>query len=406
MKALLADRLPETTITQLEALGLEVEGRPELDARELPEAIPGVHVLVVRSTKVSEETIAAADKLQLIVRAGAGVNTIDTESAAKRAIHVCNCPGKNAVAVAELTMGLLLALDRFIPDNVRLLREGQWEKKRFGKGRGLHGRTLGVIGTGRIGQEVVTRAQAFGMQCVAWSRSLDEERAQALGVKRCDSPREVCAAADALCVHVALTEETRHLIGAKELAAIPDGGVVIHAARGGVIDDEALAAEIASGRLRAASDVYEDEPKGGKGTYEGRFRDLDGFYGTHHIGASTEQAQGAIGDEVVRIVGHWLETGEAINCTNREKRSPARGQLLVRHLDEVGVLAQVLNVISAAAISVKDMQNTIFDDTGAAVASITLEREPTEATLSTISSACPQVLGALWIPFDGGATLG
>ena len=162
-------------------------------------------------------------------------------------------------------MGLLLALDRFIPDNVRLLREGQWEKKRFGKGRGLHGRTLGVIGTGRIGQEVVTRAQAFGMQCVAWSRSLDEERAQALGVKRCDSPREVCAAADALCVHVALTEETRHLIGAKEPRGDPRRGRRhprsagrCHRRRGAGSRD----------RVRTTArrlDVTKTSPKGGRG---------------------------------------------------------------------------------------------------------------------------------------------
>ena len=405
MKVLLADRLPETTIDQLEALGLEVASHPDLDADALPAALVGHHILVVRSTKVTQEAINAADALQRIVRAGAGVNTIDTEAAAKRAIHVCNCPGKNAVAVAELTMGLLLAVDRAIPDNVRLLREGQWEKKRFSKGKGLHGRTLGIIGMGRIGQEVVTRAQAFGMHCVAWSRSLSDQSAQALGVRRCESPHEVCALADAICVHVALTEDTRHLIGAEELAAMKDGSVVIHAARGGVVDDSALAHEVASGRLRAASDVYEDEPKGGKGSYEGCFKELEGFYGTHHIGASTVQAQHAIGDEVVRIVAEWLGTGEALNCVNRKKRSPARGQLLVRHLDQVGALARVLDVISAAAISVKDMHNTIFDNTGAAVASITLARAPSQETLDAVREQCPQVLGVVWIAFEGESTV-
>jgi D-3-phosphoglycerate dehydrogenase len=345
----------------------------------------------------------AADALQLIIRAGAGTNTIDTQAAAKRAIHVANCPGKNAVAVAELTLGLLLALDRAIPDNVASLRAGRWEKKRFSKGRGLHGRTLGVIGMGRIGQEVVTRAQAFGMVCVAWSRSLTDERANALGVTRCATVKEVFAQSDAVAIHVAMTRETKHLVGAEELAAMPDGGFVIHAARGGVVDDEALASEIEAGRLRAASDVYEDEPKGGQADYDGRFRALEGFYGTHHIGASTEQAQQAIGDEVVRIVGHWLDTGEALNCVNRKDRSPAKGQLLVRHLDRVGVLAHVLEVISGAGISVKDMRNTIFDDTGAAVAAITLELTPGPATLNAISSECPHVLGVEWMPLVQGS---
>jgi D-3-phosphoglycerate dehydrogenase len=398
MKVLLADRLPQDTVTQLLKLGLDVESRPELGADDLPGAIAQARILVVRSTKVTEATMEAADALQLIIRAGAGTNTIDTEAAAKRAIHVSNCPGKNAVAVAELTLGLLLALDRAIPDNVSSLRDGRWEKKRFSKGRGLHGRTLGVIGMGRIGQEVVTRAQAFGMACVAWSRSLTEERASALGVTRCETVKEVFAQSDAVAIHVAMTDETKHLVGAEELSAMADGGFVIHAARGGVVDDEALAAEVASGRLRAASDVYEDEPKGGLAEYDGRFRDLDGFYGTHHIGASTAQAQQAIGDEVARITAHWLDTGEALNCVNRKARSPATGQLLVRHLDRVGVLARVLEVISGAGISVKDMRNTIFDDTGAAVAAITLERTAEAATLDAIRSDCPHVLGVEWIP--------
>lgn len=403
MKVLLADRLPQGTITQLERLGLDVASRPELGADDLPAAIAGARVLVVRSTKVTEATVEAADALQLIIRAGAGTNTIDTQAAAKRAIHVSNCPGKNAVAVAELTLGLLLALDRAIPDNVASLRAGRWEKKRFSKGRGLHGRTLGVIGMGRIGQEVVTRAQAFGMVCVAWSRSLTDERANALGITRCATVKEVFAQSDAVAIHVAMAPETKHLVGAEELAAMPDGGFVIHAARGGVVDDEALAAEIVAGRLRAASDVYEDEPKGGHADYDGRFRALEGFYGTHHIGASTEQAQQAIGDEVVRIVGHWIDTGEALNCVNRKDRSPAKGQLLVRHLDRVGVLARVLEVISGAGISVKDMRNTIFDDTGAAVAAITLELTPGPATLNAICSECPHVLGVEWIPLSQGS---
>ncbi|MDP6942909.1 MAG: phosphoglycerate dehydrogenase [Myxococcota bacterium] len=401
MKVLLADRLPEATMTQLQGLGLDVETRPELGPDDLPSAIGGAHVLVVRSTKVTAAAIDAADTLQLIIRAGAGTNTIDIDAAARRAVHVCNCPGKNAVAVAELTLGLILALDRSIPDNVMSLRAGRWEKKRFGKGRGLHGRTLGVIGMGRIGQAVVARAQAFGMVCVGYDVMLTEEGASQLGIDRCDSVPGLCARSDVVTIHVPHTDQTHHLLDEAALAAIPDGGFVVNAARGGVVDDQALLAEVVSGRLRAASDVYEDEPKGGEGTYDGLFREAEGFYGTHHIGASTAQAQQAIGDEVTRIVRHWLQTGEALNCVNRRARSPARGQLLVRHLDRVGVLARVLDVIRGAEISVKDMQNTIFDDTGAAVATITLERPPGTDTLTAICERCPNVLGVEWVEFDG-----
>ena len=195
-RILIADRLPNQALEAFAQLGLEVISKPDLQADELPAAIPGCHLLVVRSTRVTRTAIESADMLQGIIRAGAGTNTIDCEAAAERAIHVANCPGKNAVAVAELTFGLMLSLDRFIPDGVASLRDGQWEKGRFGKGRGLLGRTLGIIGLGRIGREVLKRGKAFGMNCTAFDLGLTPELAQELGIARAESVLSLCAQAD------------------------------------------------------------------------------------------------------------------------------------------------------------------------------------------------------------------
>src|SRR6187397_2919848 len=192
MKVLVADKFERSGIDGLKAAGCEVLYEPDLKDDALTAAIreKGVDVLVVRSTAVNAAMLEAGG-LSLVVRAGAGYNTIDVATASKRGIYVSNCPGKNAVAVAELAFALLLALDRRIVDNVIALRRGEWNKKEFSKARGLFGRTLGLIGLGRIGQAMISRAQAFGMRVIAWSRSLTRERAAELGIEFKNSPAEV-----------------------------------------------------------------------------------------------------------------------------------------------------------------------------------------------------------------------
>ena len=182
MKALIADAFPEAYLNNIKNLGVEVEYLPKLKAEELASRIHGMNILVVRSTQVSADCISSGDNLSLIIRAGAGVNTIDIKSANARGIYVANCPGKNSIAVAELAMGLLLALDRRIADNVIDLRHGKWNKGEYAKADGVFGKTLGVIGVGQIGLEVIARAKAFGMRVVGWSRSLTREKAAALGI--------------------------------------------------------------------------------------------------------------------------------------------------------------------------------------------------------------------------------
>jgi len=191
-------------------------------------------VLVVRGTKVTEKMLDAG-QVKLVVRAGAGYNTIDVAAASKRGIYVSNCPGKNSIAVAELAFALILALDRRIADNVVALREGKWNKKEFSKARGLFGRTLGLVGVGKIGQEMIPRAKAFGMPVVAWSRSLTPEKAESLGVERKDSPLDVARAADVVSVHVALKPDTKLMIDAEFFSAMRDGAYFINIEPGNFI---------------------------------------------------------------------------------------------------------------------------------------------------------------------------
>src|SRR5579871_1610832 len=185
MKVLIADKFEQSGVDGLKAAGCDVEYQPSLKDDAMAKEVGEVSrdVLIVRSTQVAEAALNAG-ALKLVVRAGAGYNTIDVPAASRRGIYVSNCPGKNSVAVAELAFGLILALDRRIPDNVASLRDGKWNKAEFSKARGLFGRTLGLIGTGQIGREMVARAREFGMKVIAWSRSLTDQSAAELGVER------------------------------------------------------------------------------------------------------------------------------------------------------------------------------------------------------------------------------
>src|ERR687883_345203 len=237
MRVLIADKFEQSGRDGLAAIGCEVSYQPDLKDETLVEAIREEQpdVLVVRSTKVTEAMLDAG-ALKLVVRAGAGYNTIDVAAASRRGIYVSNCPGKNSIAVAELAFALILALDRRIADNVIALRRGEWNKKEFSKARGLYGRTLGLIGVGQIGREMIPRAKAFGMPVVAWSRSLTREAARELGVEYKASPVEVAKSADVVSVHVALNAETRGLLDAEFFEAMREGAYFINTARAEVVD--------------------------------------------------------------------------------------------------------------------------------------------------------------------------
>ncbi len=393
MKVLIADKFPESGRAAVAKAGIEVVYDPELNDAALTEAVrsTGAEILVVRSTKVPATTLAAG-RLSLVVRAGAGYDTIDVPAASARGIYVSNCPGKNSIAVAELTFALMLALDRRIPANTADLKAGRWNKAEYSKARGLFGRTLGLVGLGRIGQEVLSRARAFGMPVAAWSPSLTLERAASLGVQPKGSPAEVAAACDVLSVHVALTSGTRNLIDRAVLAALRPGSYFINTARAEVVDQAALSEAVRDRGIRAGMDVFAGEPPGGVGTVADPIFALDGVIGTHHIGASTEQAQEAIAEETVRVIREYVRTGRVPNVVNLAKKSPATHLLVVHHYDRVGVLAAVFNQLKHAGINVQETENIVFEGAAAAVARIHLDSAPPQGALDAMRGESPDIM--------------
>jgi D-3-phosphoglycerate dehydrogenase len=344
---------------------------PGLSSRDLPDAIGGHDVLVVRSTKVTADTIAAADRLGMIIRAGAGTNTIDKAAAADRGIYVCNVPGRNAIAVAELAFGLVMALDRRIPDNVADLRAGIWDKKRYSQAGGLYGRTVGVVGLGDIGLAFAERAAAFGMRVHAIARDGRPAdvvaRAERAGIRFVDDLRTLASSCEILSFHVPLNDDTRGLVDADLLDRVPRGAWIINTSRGEIVDDDALLDAIEDKDLRAGLDVYNDEPPSSTGTFNSLLAQHPHVYGTHHIGASTDQAQRAIAAEVVSMLDAY-ERGEIRNCVNIESQPVGNATLVVRHLDQV--LSDVLDVLRRCELNIEQMQNTIFAGRTAAVATI------------------------------------
>jgi D-3-phosphoglycerate dehydrogenase / 2-oxoglutarate reductase len=406
MIVLVADQFEQSGIDGLRAAGCEVFYDAKLADETLVEALRQTcaDVLVVRSTKVTAAMMDVGP-LALIVRAGAGYNTIDVAAASARGIYVSNCPGKNAVAVAELAFGLLLALDRRIPDNVAALRAGQWNKKEFSKAAGIKGKTLGLIGYGSIGRAMAIRARAFEMHLAIWSRHLGsgdpdlgalglDDGHHDLQVTLAASPADVAAKSDALSVHVALAAETKRLIDAAVLDRLKPGAFFINTARAEVVDHTALDAAIASKGLRVALDVFRDEPSAATAAFTDPIVARPNVYGTHHVGASTEQAQEAIAAETVRIVSTFRETGRVPNVVNLATRTPATHMLVVRHRDRPGVLAHVFDQLRSASINVQETENIIFAGAEAAVARINLDKRPTDAVLALMTSGNEHILSA------------
>ena len=393
MRVLVADKFEKSGLEGLAAAGFAVDYRPDAKDEALVAAIAetGAEVLVVRSTKVTRPMLEAG-RLGLVVRAGAGYNTIDVVAASSRGIYVANCPGKNAIAVAELAFGLILALDRRIPDGVADLRRGVWNKKEYSKARGLAGATLGLLGTGGIGREMIPRARAFGMRVVAWSRSLTEARAREWGVERAETPEAVAATADVVSVHLAAKPETKGLCGERFFAAMKRGAFFVNTSRAEIVDEAALARAVEQKSLRAALDVFEGEPAGGSGEAASPLFHLPGVIGTHHVGASTDQAQEAIAAETVRIVREFRDSGRPPNAVNLARRSPATHLLVVRHYDRVGVLAAIFDRIRAAGINAQETENVVFDGAEAAVARIALSQAPPDRVLAAIRESTPDIL--------------
>lgn len=394
MKILIVDKFEKSGIEQLKAMGLSILSLPDAGEAGLPSALAehDPDVLIVRSTKVKAAAFEQARRLSLVVRAGAGFDNIDLVAASNRGISVATCPGKNAIAVAELAWGLILSCDRRIPDQTADLRAGKWNKKEYARARGLYGRTLGIIGLGTIGLEIASRGRAFGMDVISASRSLTEAKARALGITCCPTTIDVAFAADVISVNVAANHETRHYIDESFCNAMKPGAYLINTSRGTVVDEQALLRAIREKGVRAGLDVFENEPGAGVADFKSELASSPGVYGTHHIGASTDQAQQAIADEVVRIIRVYRESGEAPNVINIAVKTAATRLLSVRHLNRPGVLAHVVGEIGKAGINIEDMQNVIYQGAEAACARIKLDAEPPAAVMNAIRGGSPHIL--------------
>jgi D-3-phosphoglycerate dehydrogenase / 2-oxoglutarate reductase len=403
MKVLIADKFEKVGIDGLKELGCSIVSQPDLTAQALPGAVKEVdpHILIVRGTKVTAETLNAGTALTLVIRAGAGIDTIDVAAASSRGIFVSNCPGKNSIAVAELVMGLVLSCDRRIPDQVADLRQGKWSKGEYSKARGLYGRTLGIVGLGQIGREVAARAQAFGMRVLAWSRTLTHEEADRLGIAYAHNPLEVARLSDIVTINVAATADTKHLVNAEFLGAMRPGAYLINTSRGSVVDETALAQAVADRKLRVGLDVFQSEPAGATGEFKSAILLVPGVYGTHHVGASTDQAQVAIAHEVIRIVQAFQATGEVPNVVNRLARSSASHVLSIRHRNRPGVLAHVFGVLAGAEINVEEVENIIYHGAQATLARIHLDGAPGNGALERIKSGNADIISVELSEIDG-----
>jgi D-3-phosphoglycerate dehydrogenase len=262
---------------------------------------------------------------------------------------------------------------------------------------------LGIVGLGQIGREVAQRAAAFGMQVIAWSRNLTHEEAERLGIIYAETPLEVARHADAVTINVAANPETKSLVNADFLAAMKPGAYLINTSRGSVVDEAALQQAVTERGIRAGLDVFRNEPAGGTGEFSSKLGQLPGVYGTHHVGASTEQAQVAIAHEVIRIVQSFRATGEVPNVVNRLARSSATHVLTIRHRNRPGVLAHVFGVLAGASINVEEVENIIYHGAHATLARIHLDGQPEPSALTRIREGNPDIISAELSAINGRA---
>ena len=369
IKVLIADKFPDKYIQQMKDLDLEVIYEPKLGEKDLPEAAKDVDILVVRSTIVNESTISGSEKLNLIIRAGSGVNNINIAAANKKGIYVTNCPGMNAVAVAELAFGLMLSLDRLIPDNVNDFRNGVWNKDKYSKGKGLKGKTLGVIGVGNIGKEVAKRAVAFDMNVYG----KDITRIEGVQIKDFSEMDQLLPLCDIISIHLPATPQTKGLFNKQMFSYMKNGAYLINSSRQDVINEDDLLEAIKEKNLRVALDVFKGEPEGKSGEVSSKLQNNPNIYVTHHIGASTEQAQEAVAEETVNIIKNFIHSGVIDHWVNRAKITDAHFQLVVKHYDKPGVLASVLEVIRSGNINIEEIENIIFEGGVAACCTMKLK---------------------------------
>jgi D-3-phosphoglycerate dehydrogenase len=351
LKIVVADDLPASALELLRAEGWQVDAQSGRSAADLARDLADADALLVRSaTKVTADLIASAPNLRIVARAGTGVDNVDVNAASSRGILVVNAPGANSISVAEHACALMLALARMVPAADRAMKDGKWEKKRF-LGTEVRGKTLGIAGLGRIGQEVATRARAFGMRVVAHDPFISKEIAEGLGVELLTLD-DLCATADFVTLHLPSNAETRHLFNDRRFSATKPGIRIINTARGDLIDEGALKRAIEGGIVAgAALDVFEKEPPA-----DWTLAQLPQVVATPHIAASTEEAQELVGVETAAAVRDYLRDGIVRNAVNFPSIHPddlQRLQPWIRLADSLATVATQMGQARIEAIGVR-----------------------------------------------------
>lgn len=312
MKVLIADKFPENYIEDLKNAGIDVVYSPKLGENDLPNNVENINAIVVRSTIVNAQTIENGKDLKVVIRAGSGVNNIDIKTATANGVAVANTPGKNSIAVAELAMGLIVSIDRRIADNVIDFRNGVWNKGEYSKSQGLYGKTLGVVGLGNIGRELATRASAFGMKIIGY----DIVEVNHPNVEFTTDLEKLVKESDIISLHLPSNEKTKNLFNEKMFDLMKKGTILINTSRSTVINETDLLKAISEKNVFAGLDVFNGEPEGKDGTVSSALQSNPNIYVTHHIGASTEQAQDAVAQETVKIITTFNSTNEILNKVN------------------------------------------------------------------------------------------
>jgi D-3-phosphoglycerate dehydrogenase len=325
MKVLVASNISKEAIELMERAGLEVDVEGEMSEEKLEKKIAGYEALIVRSRpKVTARVLRRAEKLKIIGRAGMGFDNIDIDAATQRGIVVVNAPGGNTISTAEFTIGAILCVSRKIYQAVRSVKEGGWE--RF-VGMELRGKTLGIVGLGRVGYEVAKRAKAFEMRPIAFDPYISHERAEELGIELV-SFDEIISESDIITVHVPKTKETEKSISKRQFEKMKDGVYIINCARGGIVDEDALYDAIVSGKVAgAALDAYEEEPPQGS-----RLLTLDNVITTPHIGASTKEAQSEVGRIVAEDMIRFSKGVPVKNGANLPPLGPEKVEYLMPYI--------------------------------------------------------------------------
>lgn len=385
MKMLVGCSLPDAALRELQSLSTDLVYEPTITPQQLEKAIRSIAVLVVAGTRVAPEVIAAGKSLQMIVRTGTDTANIAISDASAQGVFVCNCPDRDAAAVAELTIGLLLALDRRLLERVEAPPAAEVRSLEQLEAWGMNGRTLGILGWGPVGEQIASRMRSFGPKLVAWRPARQPEAPMPADIEVCTWPRELARRSDMVAVFARRqdTEEVR--VDADFVANLRDGTYLVYVGAPVSLDEDALARLAAEKHLRVAYDLY--DPQLTPSTAErvrARLAKIPGVIGSQHLAGQTRHTYEMIAAETVRVIRRFLVAGEVVNCVNLVEHSPATWQLVLRLQDTVGILASIMEHIRADGINAQEVTSRVFTGARAASCVIALDERPSTEALEAI----------------------